>query len=121
MIVKTCNQLVLSCRARYASSIALPRSCAKTGIFQRIYNTRIKITMKGVYPALRDRMPTPALGNRLNPIPRKERIGRDHRQVIHLGSGNDHAVARVAVDGRQGRRTEADIQIEGEHLEVVVR
>jgi len=41
--------------------------------------------------------------------------------VIDLGRGDNHAIARVAVDGRQGRRTEADIQIEGEHLDLVVR
>src|SRR5262249_25140320 len=46
----------------------------------------------------------PILGNHLNPIPRKERVGRDHRQVIRLGSGDDHAVARVVVNSRQGRR-----------------
>ena len=60
-------------------------------------------------------------GNDLDGILYKERIGRDHRKVIHLGSGDNQAVARVAVERRQGRRTKANIQIKGEHLEVVVR
>ena len=43
------------------------------------------------------------LRDHLDPIPYKERIDRDHGQVIHVGGGDNHAVARVGVDGWQGR------------------
>ena len=55
---------------------------------------------------------TPASGNDLDPILRKYRIGGDHRQVVHLGCGNNHPVARIGVHSRQFRRADADLEIQ---------
>ena len=60
------------------------------------------------------------LGNHLDPIRRKQRIRCDDRQVIDLGRCNNHAVAWVGMQGRQHRRTQADIQVQYQHVEVVM-
>src|SRR5689334_23305399 len=47
-------------------------------------------------------------------------IGRDHRQVVQSGGGDDEAVARVVVDRWKLGGSDADVQFERENRQPMV-